>query len=297
MLGLPVGTLLGFMTVGAIATAAGSWRAPFFVAAVPGLVLAAAFLWLREPVRGAAEAQAARLALIANPIGTLLRIRTLWWLILSGIGYNFAAYAGTTFMVPLLQRHFHLALGSAAAIAGVLIGVTGVLGMTLGGVVADAAHRRNDRGRLLLCCAAMGSAAVLIWLALRAECVSTFAWLFGVGWLIAYLYHVCIYPVIQELVVPQLRATAMAVFFAAMYVLGAAFGSLVVGAYSDHLAQAFAAHDGSASVAEVHRAAGLHGALMLVPLSLLVAGFACWMAGRTLRRDLAVRDAVILVQS
>ncbi|MGA9221767.1 MAG: MFS transporter, partial [Pseudomonas graminis] len=40
MLGLPLGLLLAFFTIGAMVQAFGSWRAPFFIAAVPGLVLA-----------------------------------------------------------------------------------------------------------------------------------------------------------------------------------------------------------------------------------------------------------------
>ncbi|PKL99013.1 MAG: hypothetical protein CVV17_09600, partial [Gammaproteobacteria bacterium HGW-Gammaproteobacteria-7] len=39
-LGLPLGLLLAFFTIGSMVEAFGSWRAPFFIAAVPGLVLA-----------------------------------------------------------------------------------------------------------------------------------------------------------------------------------------------------------------------------------------------------------------
>ena len=38
MLGLPLGLTLAFFTVGAMVEAFGSWRAPFFLAAVPGLL-------------------------------------------------------------------------------------------------------------------------------------------------------------------------------------------------------------------------------------------------------------------
>src|SRR5476649_2767478 len=39
MLGLPLGLLLAFFTIGAMVKAFDSWRAPFFIAAVPGLIL------------------------------------------------------------------------------------------------------------------------------------------------------------------------------------------------------------------------------------------------------------------
>ena len=38
MLGLPLGLLLAFFTTGAMVQAFDSWRAPFFIAAVPGIV-------------------------------------------------------------------------------------------------------------------------------------------------------------------------------------------------------------------------------------------------------------------
>lgn len=55
MLGLPIGLLLAFFTIGAMVKAFDSWRAPFFIAAVPGLVLALFMFFIKEPKRGAAE--------------------------------------------------------------------------------------------------------------------------------------------------------------------------------------------------------------------------------------------------
>ncbi|HCN46304.1 MAG TPA: MFS transporter, partial [Pseudomonas sp.] len=54
MLGLPLGLLLAFFTIGAMVQYFGSWRAPFFIAAVPGLLLAIFMFFIREPARGAA---------------------------------------------------------------------------------------------------------------------------------------------------------------------------------------------------------------------------------------------------
>src|SRR5580765_965444 len=40
MLGLPIGLLLAFFSVGSMVKAFGSWRAPFFIAMLPGVLLA-----------------------------------------------------------------------------------------------------------------------------------------------------------------------------------------------------------------------------------------------------------------
>src|SRR6266571_2148432 len=54
MLGLPIGLFLSYWLSGRIAQAWG-WRAAFYVACLPGLILAALVLTIKEPERGAAE--------------------------------------------------------------------------------------------------------------------------------------------------------------------------------------------------------------------------------------------------
>lgn len=54
-LGIPIGLLLAFLTVGVIVESTGTWRAPFVIAAVPGLLLAVAMLFVKEPPRGASD--------------------------------------------------------------------------------------------------------------------------------------------------------------------------------------------------------------------------------------------------
>ena len=109
--GLPLGLLLAFFTVGPMAEAFDDWRAPFFIAAVPGLLLAGRMFLIREPQRGASETlRGAARATGPAPIGRPLRIPTLRWVILSGVTMNFASYAGNGFLVPMLQRSFGLPL-------------------------------------------------------------------------------------------------------------------------------------------------------------------------------------------
>jgi MFS family permease len=55
MLGLPVGLALSSLLSGTIAQHYNSWRAPLFIAGVPGMLLALAALFIVEPARGASE--------------------------------------------------------------------------------------------------------------------------------------------------------------------------------------------------------------------------------------------------
>ena len=287
MLGLPLGLLLAFFTVGAMVEAFGSWRAPFVVAAIPGFVLAACMFFIREPERGASETVRSAGGTIDRPIRRVLAVPTLLWLVLSGVTINFAAYAGNGFLVPMLQRYFGLGLETAAITTGCVVGLTGLVGLTAGGWLADAVHRRSERGRLLLGAGSMVVAAVCTGAALASGAGSlvAFAVLFGAGWLAYYNYYTCVYPAIQDVVEPRLRATAVAVYFAGMYLLGGAFGPAVVGALSDRLAQAAMRAEGAAAITEAHRAVGLHDALWLVPVALLLTGVFVALASRSVGAD------------
>ena len=289
MLGLPMGLLLAFFTVGPIVEAFGNWRAPFVVAAVPGLVLAAFLFRIREPERGASEKGRGAGAEIEAPVRQVLSTRTILWIILSGISINFAAYAGNGFLVPMIQRYFGLDLTAAAVTTGFIVGVTGLIGLTLGGGVADRIYQRSPSGRLVygalsLVVAAIATAAAL---AAGAGSVVVFATLFGIGWLAQYAYYTSVYPAIQDVVGPRLRATAIGLYFAGMYLLGGAFGPLVVGGLSDALAQRAMTADGTLEITDAYRAVGLHDAMYLIPVALLVTAVFVYAASRSFDADAA----------
>lgn len=288
MLGLPLGLLLAFFTVGAMVRAFDSWRAPFVIAMIPGLIIALFMFFIREPARGAAEIVKASQTPIEKPIKKVLSIPTMWWIILAGIASNFSSYATNSFMVPLMQRYFQLELEPAAIATGVIVGVTGLVGLILGGYLADKAHQRSDKGRLTLGAVCLAIAAVLTWYALTQFDdfdVTAFIGVFALGWLFQYFYYICVYPAIQDVVEPRLRATGVAIFFAAFYLLGGAFGPVVMGYLSDIYSNAAMVAEGATELNDFHRAAGLHGAFILVPISLAVTAIAMFIASRTFPAD------------
>lgn len=284
-MGLPVGLTLAFFTTGFIAEAFDSWRAPFFVAAVPGVVVALALFFVREPERGASEEKIpfheAR-ASTDGPIRTIVRIPTMWWLIVSGIGLQVVANGVATFLVPLFQRYFGLSLTDAALHAGVVLGVTGILGLLLGGAVADRASRHSRRSRILVGAVALLGSAPLAFLAFQLSHAQSalFVVVFSLSWFLQFFFHTTALPAVADVVPPALRSTAIAIFFAAFYLLGGAFGPLIGGALSEYLASG--AVDGAVSA----EAYGLHSSLgMMTPIALLVASFGLFGASRTITSD------------
>lgn len=287
MLGLPLGVMLAFFIVGPMVQALGSWRAPFVVAAVPGLLLAVAIWRIREPARGAADAVQQDAAPVARPIRTLLAIPTFRWIVGSGLTLNFATYAINGFIVPLLQRHYGLPIGSAAVYAGLITGATGLAGLTLSGWLADHLHQGSEHARLRFCAGALGSAslATAAALVLGSDSVALFTALFAAGVLAYYSYYACVYPALHDVVVPRLRGTAFAVYFAAMYLLGGAFGPAAVGALSDRLANAAMHTAGVEVMNESFKAAGLYGAMYLVPAMLGATALFVYLASRRFAAD------------
>ena len=287
MLGLPLGLLLAYFSVGAMVAAFDSWRAPLFIAAAPGIVLALFIFMIKEPSRGAAESVRVSSTPVAQPIRKILRIRTFFWLILAGLAFNFAAYACNTFMVPLLQRYFLLPLEQAAVATGVIVGVTGLLGLTLGGPIADRIHQRWATGRLLFAALSMLVAAVATASALLAGRIdiSLFVAVFSVGWLFSYNYYTCVYTAMQDVVEPRLRATAMALFFAGLYLLGGGVGPVAVGLVSDHYAHAAMLAAGASEMTEAYKAVGLHAAMLMIPAAFVLTMLALLQASRCFVRD------------
>lgn len=201
--------------------------------------------------------------------------------------FNFAGYATTTFMTPNLQRFFGLPLRDAAAAVGLIVGVTGLVALPLGGLIADKMHGRFARGRLVFGAVCMAAAAGLTWwaLSLPSHQSGLFIGLFALGWLFQYGYFTTAYPAIHDIAPPQLRATAIAIFFALFYLLGAAFGPLLTGVLSDHFAQTARQTAGVLEMTEALRAHGLHASLLLVPIMLLATSALLLFAARRFPHD------------
>src|SRR5262249_47448291 len=117
-------------------------------------------LWLPDPPRGAAELHRAE---SNHPQGSavlsVLRIPTMWWIILSGALQNLNMYALGAFLTSLLVRYHGLDLADANWINGVVYGFGGGLGMLGGGWLCDRLIKRRVNGRLLLGALAMAFAA------------------------------------------------------------------------------------------------------------------------------------------
>jgi MFS family permease len=272
MMAVPAGGFLSFAVGGPVAQAYG-WRVALVVAALPALVLAPALLRLEEPARVPRQ-------MAALSPWPLARIPAFWWIAASGAIVNFVLYSFSFFLPAFLTRVHGLSVARAGLAAGIGSGVAGVLGALAAGFLGDRLAGNLARGRLL---AAAGAALAAAPVALAAICLPGGAIALVVPLLmLAYglwqMYYGLVYAAIQDVVPPGLRATAMAAYYLAMYLCGAAFGPLVTGRLSDHFA-----HQGMAAglAAEAASAAGLHQAMYLIPALSLVLALVLWAGARS----------------
>jgi predicted MFS family arabinose efflux permease len=287
MLGLPIGLGLSYAVSGAVAQAWG-WRAAFLVAGLPGVLVALLCLTLPEPARGATErAAVGSRRRPGSPLRLLLRTPTFLWIIVSGAIHNFNMYALSLFLPALLTRRHGLDVREAGLLAGAVFGVMGAIGIILGGWVSDRALAWRENGRLLTCAVGLGLVVpfAVAFLAQPPGVTPTTVVLLCLTTLPLYIYYAPVYATMQEIVEPSLRGTAMAVYFFAMYLLGASLGPVGTGVLSDALAARAAAAAGSAVIDERARAAGLHQALYIVPILCAVLSVVLGAAARAVRRD------------
>jgi MFS family permease len=314
MLGLPLGLGLANGAGGWILQNWG-WRNAFYVAALPGLLCAALALAMREPPRGMVETHAVgSRRRPGNPYLLVLGTPTMLWVIASGALHNFNMYALGAFVSPFLVRYHRMYFLDAGWIAAFVYGFSGIVGLTVGGVLADRLHARRVDGRLIVGTASIVICAPLILLGLmrpRGD-VLGFALLVGTGSGVMFAYYSTVYSTIHDVVEPALRGTAMALYFFAMYVLGASMGPVGTGLASDYFTFQKAAAAGAVApmpfgaimmaelrslvgeskgfdvkALEPFRADGLHTAMYVVPILAAILALVLFAASRTVTRDVA----------
>ncbi|MEO6182878.1 MAG: MFS transporter [Verrucomicrobiota bacterium] len=288
MLGLPVGIFFSYRISGMIA-AHYSWREAFYFAAIPGLVLAFLALKIKEPQRGASEGHPAAVRQRAgSPYLVVLGIPTILWIIVSGALHNFNMYAVNSFLPAFLMRTHLMKLKEATNVSSIVLGAVGVVGLLGGGWAADRLSRTRADGRLLLSAVTMLIAAPCIYFALRQPPGATTAFmvLMGTGSMMMFVYYSGVYAAIHDVIEPSLRGTAMALYFFAMYILGASLGPLGTGMLSDHFAKKAMAAAGATTMTEQFKATGLHSAMYVIPVLCAILAFVLFAASRTVTSDM-----------
>jgi MFS family permease len=202
-------------------------------------------------------------------------------------------YAINAYQTPFLQRFHEVGLREANNISAIVLGAVGVIGLLVGGWLGDRLNRHRPNGRMLLSALAMLAAAPCVYLAINQPAgeLTRFTLLMGLGVMMTFVYYATIYAAIQDVVDPRLRGTAVALYFFAMYVLGASLGPVAIGFLSDTFAHRAMTAAGATEMMEAFKAKGLHDAMYVIPVLMLLASLVLLAGSRTIAGDIRKRDA------
>lgn len=236
-LGIGLGILAGFPLGGYVYELYG-WRAAFFFAGAPGLVLAlVVWLTVREPERGQSEARVdtARPS-IRQTFAFMLGQPAFLWLLAGCMMICVSANAFLAWTSPLLIRTYSAGVGEVSLALGLLVGGLGGLGAVLIGLVCDRLSRKDLRWRPWIILASAIVALPFAWGFLNAGSLQN-AYLFNiVPSFIGLVYASIAYTAAQELVGVKMRAVASAFTLFCLTLLGIGGGPTLVGFLSSAFA-------------------------------------------------------------
>jgi MFS family permease len=224
---IPVGSALGYIVGGQVGHHFG-WRAAFFVAGVPGLLLALAVLRLPDPPRGSQDAaltaggsqgSTGRQSAVAVYL-SLLR-RTPYMLVVLGYAAYTFALGGLAFWMPaFLERVRGVPELAATTGFGGIVVVTGFVGTFTGGWLGDYFLRSSRQAYLWFSGAVTLLAAPVALLALTAPAPHVFYPAIVAAELLLFMSTGPINAAIVNIVSPFERASAMALSMFTIHLLG-----------------------------------------------------------------------------
>ncbi len=272
---IPVGAALGYV-VGGLVDAHFGWRAAFFVAGTPGLVLAALCLLLPDPPRGSQDTATGAATPEHSPgiaVAPAVSTRTTYRRLLGNRPYTLAVlgYAAYTFAVgglgawmpAFLERVRGMPKAQATVYFGGIVVVTGFVGTFAGGWLGDYCTRYSRQAYLWLCGISMLLGAPFVWLALTTTETVAYVIYMVVAQFLIFLSTGPINAVIVNLASPLERASAIALSVFAIHLLGDVISPPIIGALSD-----------ATSLAE---------AVKIVPIAVLISGLVWCLAARSQR--------------
>lgn len=280
--GIGIGILAGFAIGGYVYKFFG-WRVAFFVAGIPGILLAIMlYFTVREPKRGAVEQRDddGEASSFGETIKFILGQSSFLWML---VGCSLICVSANAFLAwtpSHLQRTYGVGPSDIAIPLGLLIGGLGSLGAIMLGRVCDVMSARSLAWRPLMIAIGAAIALPFAWMFLQADTIMTaYAWN-AMPSFIGLIYASIAYTASQELVGLRMRAFASAFMLFCLTLIGIGGGPTIVGLLSDWM---------TAGGNETPLKSALQIMLVLNALSV----FALIMSARTYTRDAARAAEVI----
>ena len=262
---IPVGSAAGYI-LGGLVDAHFGWRAAFWIAGTPGLLLSLFVLKVMDPPRGQFDVPSAGAPAQSRPTllamyKHLLRNRTYVLTVLGYGAYTFAL-GGLAFWMPaFLERVRGMTRSEATVTFGAITLVTGFLGTFVGGFLGDLWLKRTKHAYLWLAGIATIIAAPVTYLSLTSPDRAIFIPAIVAGEFFIFMSTGPVNSAIVNAVSPSERATAVGLSVFAMHFFGDIPSPPLIGVLSD--------------------AWSLERAFVVVPAAILVSGLLWCYAARS----------------
>jgi MFS family permease len=256
--GIPLGTAAGTLVGGLLAVHFG-WRTAFIVVGLIGVALAPIFrLVVRDPRRGGADMAVGDTTTVqapAAPLGEVVRVlaaKPSFWLLSFGAASSSVCGYGVALWLPsFFMRSLGLTLRETAWYYSGIAFFGGLMGIWLGGAVADRLGAKSKAGYPLTPAVAFLISVPCFLLAMNS---GSLVGNFGGGASLALAFAIFLIPTglnlawlgpitaaVQHLAPAPMRTTASALFLLINNLLGIAVGTYYFGLVSDLLKPAFGA--------------------------------------------------------
>jgi MFS family permease len=238
MAGLAVGGVFGILLAGQLEHAYG-WRASFILLGLPGFLLAALVLRIKDPTRPATPARQgadALLAVFQELAGAgrrILSTRTLVAVFGGGALISFGMNGLVGWAPTFISRELSLTPAQASVLLGTYGLASGIAGTVAGGIVADRLKSRLPGARLIT--TGIGffvGAPLLIWL-LYIRDMGTFIPVFCAAFFFLTWYNGPLTAVVFDVTPKRIATTVSGAYLMFIHLAGDAVAFPLVGALSD----------------------------------------------------------------
>jgi MFS family permease len=231
---IPVGSALGFVLGGAVASLTGDWRWAFYIVVPPGLLLGLWCFLMRDPPRGQADAVVVTRQAGLKDWLVFLKTPSYVFNTLGAAAMTFAT-GGIAYWIP---RYIHIERGEPSLarvniIFGAIVVISGFGATLLGGFAGDLLQRRYSGAYFLVSGVAMLLAFPMVLLVLWTP--------FPLAWGFIFLAVFCLYfntgptnAILANVTHPSIRASAFALNIFLIHALGDAISPPLIGVIADH---------------------------------------------------------------
>jgi MFS family permease len=242
--GSTIGVFLGYLLGGWLNEFYG-WRMVYFLAGVPGLFIALLFWFtVKEPRRGSTESGSRSISVSSfwETMAFFVHSKTYLFVVIGGCMMAVHIMGNAIWYPAFLERVHDLRSGEIGTYLAMARGPVGILGIFLGGYLADRMGRRDERWRVWV--PALGCLLLV-----PAELVFLFSgtlWFAVTGLIVAQFFSALhmgpIYAIVLAVARVRMRAMATALFLFCSNMVGQTLGPLGIGYVNDVLTPSLGQH-------------------------------------------------------